>query len=174
MAISNGKYSAKAVGQCVLGASAKKGTPFIELYFEIQDGENKGARVKWTSYLSDNTSERTLESLYTCGWSGDDLGEFADGGLHGLGTNLVSITVELEDFTTDAGETRASPRVRWVNPAGGTLNQACAMPEGVAAELGARMRGLAMAVKSRAKVKPPLAPGLPIFTPQSDSEDIPF
>jgi hypothetical protein len=150
MAITNGNYRAKACGQVVLGESSKKGTPFIELYFEITKGEKLGGRVRWTSYFSEKTNERTIESLQYCGWKGDDLGEFSDGKLHGLDTNEVEIAIELEEYQDKEGNPRLSPRVQWVNRGGGGyLNLALGMTPAAAVSFGDRMRGLVLALKEK-------------------------
>lgn len=152
MAITNGTYRAKACGACVLGTSRDKGTPFIEVYFQIQDGENKGGRVRWTGYFTEKASERSIQALQFCGWTGEDLSEFSDGHLHGLDTNDVEIVVELEEYENREGETKRTPRVQWVNRAGGFLNTAAAMNEEAARSFGDRIRGLVM--KSREKNVP--------------------
>jgi hypothetical protein len=149
MAITNGMYRARACGECVLGTSKNKGTPFLELYFMIVDGDNKGGRVRWQGYFSENTNERSIQSLQICGWNGDDLSEFADGALHGLDRNEVEIVVELEEYQDKEGNTKKSPRVQWVNRAGGFLNKDAAMNDDAARSFGERMRGLV--IKSREK-----------------------
>lgn len=112
MAITNGRYKGKLVGQVVLGASKNKGTPFIEVYGEITQGENKGGRAKWTGYFpKDNPKacERTIDALMLCGWDTEDgdLSCFADGDLHGIGSNEVEFVVELEEYEheNETGET---------------------------------------------------------------------
>ncbi len=151
MAITNGTYRAKASGACVLGTSANKGTPFIELYFKIIDGEHLGSLVRWTGYFTENTSERTIQSLILMGWQGEDPSEFEDGTLHGLDSNEVDVVVELEEYEKD-GETRTSPRVQWVNRAGGYLNTANAMNTAAAKSFGERMRGLVLTQRAKTPV----------------------
>ena len=158
MAITAGTYSAKVDGEVVLGASKNKGTPFIEFYLKILEGPNQGGLVRWTGYFTDNTSERSIQALQLCGWQGDDLSEFSDGGLHGLDKNDVSIVVEMEEYTNDEGETRVSPRVQWINRPGGFLNKEAAMNEGAAAAFGARMRGLVHKTKEK-NPQPAAKPG---------------
>ncbi len=152
--ITDGRYKARATGEVVLGESAKKGTPFIELYFEILEGENKGGQVRWTGYFADGSKKRTVQSLMYCGWSGEDLGEFTDGELHGLDENEVEIVVALEEYeaTKEDGtaETRTSPRVQWVNRVGGYLNVENAMSKDKAASFGDKMRGLVLSMKKAA------------------------
>ncbi len=153
MAITNGTYRARANGECVLGTSKNKGTPFLEFYLQISEGDNKGGCVRWTGYFTENTNERSIQSLQTCGWQGEDLSEFADGQLHGLDTNDVDIVVELEKYTAEDGTERTSPRVAWINKPGGFLNTESAMSEGAAQSFGEKMRGLVMAVKAKRPVK---------------------
>lgn len=119
----NEKCTARAVGECVLGKSKEKGTPFIEFYFEVKGGENDGSRVRWTGYFTDKTAERTIDSLRTCGWKGSCFAVFADGKLHGLDSNDVQIVVEMQEYT-DEGVTKLSPRVAWVNSLGFLNTQA--------------------------------------------------
>ncbi len=147
--ISVGKFKARATGNVVLGESAKKGTPFIELYFRVVDGDAAGEEVRWTGYFSDKTKERTIESLQFCGWAGDDLSEFADGELHGLDASDVQITIEHEEYTTDSGEQRRSPRVAWVNKLGGYLNVQSAMKKDAAAAFAERMRGIVLKMRDK-------------------------
>ena len=158
MAITAGTYSAKVDGEVVLGASKNKGTPFIEFYLKILEGPNQGGYCRWTGYFPDSNadvSNRSIQSLQLCGWQGDDLSEFSDGGLHGLDTNEVSIVVDIEEYQNEQGETRHSPRVQWINRKGGFLNKEAAMNEGAAAAFGARMRGLVL--KSKEKNPQPTA-----------------
>lgn len=158
--ITAGTYKARVDGECVLGASKNKGTPFIEFYLKILEGENTGGYVKWTGYFTENTNERAIQSLQICGWTGDDLSEFSDGQLHGLDTNEVSIVVELESYENDEGETKTHPKVQWINRVGGFLNQAAALNKGAADAFGARMRGLVLKMKEKNPVAPakPAAP----------------
>ncbi len=160
MKISAGTYRARATGNVVLGTSSQKGTPFIELYFTVTQGECAGSSARWTSYFSEKTSERTIEALGYCGWAGDDLSEFNDGTLHGLDANEVEIVVDLEEYVDKkTGEPRTSQRVSWVNKAGGSryLNLEGAMAPEAAAAFGEKMRGLVLATKSKSPVAAPSA-----------------
>ncbi len=157
MAIQAGTYKARVDGECVLGVSKQKGTPFIEFYLRIIEGPNQGGYVRYTGYFSENTNERTIQSLQICGWAGENLDEFQDGALHGLDTNDVSIVVEIEDYKNDAGEDRKSPRVAWINRVGGFLNKAAKMDPGAAASFGERMRGLVLKSKEKNPVSAPTA-----------------
>lgn len=151
-AIENGTYRARASGACVLGTSANKGTPFLELYLKVIEGEHKGALVRWTGYFTENTNERTIQSLLFMGWQGEDPSEFADGELHGLDANEVDIVVEIEEYENAEGELRHSPRVQWVNRPGGYLNVENAMNTEAAKSFGERMRGLVIGMRAKTPV----------------------
>lgn len=144
--ISEGRFKAKATGQVVLGTSSKAKTPFIELYFKLADGSGD---VRWSGYFGPNSAERTIESLQHCGWQGDDVGEFADGELHGLDANEVEVVVELEEYEKE-GEKKTSPKVQWVNKLGGYLNVQNAMSKTDAASFGDKMKGLVLKMKAKA------------------------
>ncbi len=183
MAISAGTYKAKASGECVLGESKSKRTAFLQLYFEILSGDNKGGLVRWDGYFTENTNERTIQSLQICGWQGEDISEFVDGKLHGLDANEVSIVVELEEYEVvkdgvATGEKRSAPRVAWVNRAGGYLNTAAKMDPASAASFGERMRGLVVQSKEKNPVtaaKPANAAGTSANVDSgADADPIPF
>jgi hypothetical protein len=144
-----GTYKARASGECVLGASKAKGTPFLEFYLTIIGGEHAGQRVRWTGYFTENTNERTIQSIQICGWAGEDISEFSDGSLHGLDSNEVEIVVEHEDYTNDQGEAKTVARVAWINRAGGFLNVKAAMRPNEAQSFGERMRGLVLKMKEK-------------------------
>lgn len=153
--IAAGTYKARANGEVVLGASKNKGTPFIEVYLQITQGDAKGQRVRWTSYFTDTKTasgktpaERTIESMQLMGWDGEDIGEFADNALHGLDANEVDIVVELEEYEKD-GETKQMPKVQWINKGGGYLNVEAAMKEPEAIAFGDRLRGLVLKMKEK-------------------------
>ena len=150
--ITAGTYKARVQGECVLGTSKSKGTPFIEFYLTILEGEHKGSRARWTGYFTENTNERTIQSLQICGWAGDDVSDFTDGMLHGLDSNEVEIVVEVEEYENAEGETKTSAKVAWINRAGGFLNKAAAMNEGAAKAFGAKMRGLVLKAKEKTPV----------------------
>jgi hypothetical protein len=159
MSIEAGTYKARATGHCVLGESKNKGTPFIELYFSIVGGPNNGAQVRWSSYFTDTpgkdkmtVSDRTIKAMQVMGWKGDDLSEFSDGELHGLGDNEVSIVVDLESYENDEGETKTVPRVQWVNSAQGYLNVEQSMSKAAAAQFAQRLRGRVHALKGKGPV----------------------
>lgn len=144
-----GTYKARASGESVLGTSKNKGTAFLEFNLQITEGEFKGRYVRWTGYFTENTQERAIQSLIYCGWAGEDLNEFSDGGLHGLDTNEVDIVVEIETYENEAGEEKEAARVAWINRPGGYLNKEAAMSSDAAKSFSERMRGLVNAVRGK-------------------------
>lgn len=179
MTITAASYPARVSGECILGTSKSKGTPFIEFYLTILSGPNQGGKVRWTGYFTPNTNERTIQSLQTCGWRGDDPAEFSDGQLHGLDANEVEIVVELEEYQTESGETRTSPRVAWINRASGFLNKSSAMSEAAAVKFGESMRGLVMKLKEKLppaspSTAPPASPPLERRLRETEDDGIPF
>lgn len=150
--ITPGTYRARVSGECVLGESKDKKTPFLKFNLKIAEGEHKGSFVRWTGYFTENTEERTIQALLYCGWQGDDLNEFSDGQLHGLDSNEVDVVVEIEEYKKD-GETKHAPRVAWINRPGGYLNREAAMNTDAARGFGERMRGLVTAMRAKTPVK---------------------
>lgn len=149
MAMTNGTYPIRVMGDVVLGESKDKKTPFIEFYCEIADGENKGGRARFTGYFGPNSSARTIEALQICGWEGDDLSEFADGELHGLDKHVVDGVIELEEWKDDKDVVHTTPRVKWINKPGGRVNVDNAMAPEKAQAFGAKMKGLVQATRAR-------------------------
>jgi hypothetical protein len=150
----NCNVRARAV-EVLLAESAQKKTPGIQINFTVTEGEFQGQSVRYDGWFSEKTAERVIESLQYCGWEGDDVGEFADRGLHGLDTNEVELVIELEDYQGNDPkyEGRSFPRVAWVNKLGGRgLNVDNAMTPDVASAFGAKMKGLVL--KSRQKTRP--------------------
>lgn len=92
------------------GYSPNTNTPQVVAYFEILDGPMRGIVLPWFGFFTDDSRERTRESLRLLGWDGDDLRSIDDFVLN----NEVSVTVEVD--TTSDGKTRA--RVAWVNQPG--------------------------------------------------------
>lgn len=179
-----GTYKAKAI-EVMLGESRTKRTPFVGVKFRITDGEFAGQVIKWEGYLSETMggrskktpAERTIESLQYCGWTGDDLGAFASGALHGLDTNEVELVVEMEDYEDrETGEQRQSAKVQWVNrPGGGVQFAGEAVDAAKAKAFGAKFRGLALKLKAQNGALPNGAKAPPPPAPQDINDDeIPF
>lgn len=129
------RYSAKAVSHD-WGKSQKKSTDYVEVCFEVTDGEAKGRRFPWQGYFTKSTEERTLQSLQYagCTFPGGDLTN-----LSGLGDKIVEIQVEQTDF---------GPRVAWVNePRAGSVTEETRLSAGDKKSLAARMKGKLLAMQ---------------------------
>lgn len=163
--IPKGNYVGRAHGYKF--GESDKGSEFIAVEFSIEEGEHKGARLSWRGFFTDKTAQRTIEALRYCGWAGDDLTN-----LDGLGTNLVQLVIEPEEYE---GKTYA--RIKWVNRLGVVIKNEMDAPKRAA--FAARMKGLALSVdKSMAKGAP--APAMPPPSSAGDDDpgfgddDIPF
>ncbi len=144
-----GTYRARGA-EVMLGSSRTKGTPFVGVIFTVTDGPCAGQKVKWDGWLTPKTAKRTMESLQHCGWTGDDISVFASGALNGIDRNEVDLVVEMESYqgTDDTKRDKKYPKVQWVNRVGsGAKFGGTALNVAQAAELGARLRGLAMELK---------------------------
>lgn len=151
MAIENGgRYECRAIGPVIIGESKEKKTPFVEFNYKIETGPNSGGVLKFTGYFSEKTMERTFEAMRTSGWEGDDLAEFADNELHGLGKNLVSVQAELEEYVNKEGRKAITARAAWVNPLG-YIDTKRAMSTSSLSSLSERLRAASLASKTKAE-----------------------
>lgn len=125
-----------------LTESEEKKTPQVAVTFEITTAEYAGERVIWFGFLTDKTTERTIQSLRYAGWKGTDLTDLSD--LAKNDTPVVELVVEHETYKD---KTRA--KVQWVNPAGGRAGKA--LPADQAKALSAKMRGAIAAVDQKLK-----------------------
>ena len=125
-----GRFPAK-VTAAELG-EAQTGTPFVQLNFETDEGSTSG-RV----YLSDRAFDRSLGVLQEC--FGFD-GNFEN--LKPIVGQECSITTEFEEYENDAGETKQTLRVKWINPKGGPKLDA------------SKRQSLAARLSAKAGVKP--------------------
>jgi hypothetical protein len=66
-------------------------------------------RITWFGFFTEKTFDRTIESLRIMGWTGNDLSD-----LQGLDTNEVDLVIADEEY-----KGKWTPKVRWVNRAGG-------------------------------------------------------
>lgn len=120
-----------------LGVS-QTGKEHVAVLFEIIDGEHAGKKLTWRGFFTENTTERTLDSLRYCGWSCDNLAA-----LTGMGSADVDIVVEEEMY-----EGKLRDKVQWVNkPA--SLSMKGAMDPAAAAAFAAKMRGAALRHKQK-------------------------
>lgn len=134
-----GTYVAYAKG-ATLSESQNKKTPQVVVDFEIGAAEQAGQRVQWVGFLTDKTTERTIESLRYAGWRGADLADLSD--LSREDVPAVELVIAHEEYE---GKTYA--RVQWVNRVGGRVG--AALPAEQAKALSAKMRGAIAAVDAK-------------------------
>lgn len=150
MLVPIGKYKAKAKSGGI-GKSKAKGTRFADVRFEIVEGEYAGQFVGYNGYFTENTTDRTVESLRTCGC------EFADGDIFnfdGIDTNVVQIVVEHDTYTPTegekAGQSQTKAKVAWVNElGGGGLPEEMRLDDNEKRAFQAQMKGLLLATKKK-------------------------
>lgn len=132
--ISPGRYKARAT-DAQLGFT-EGGKEQVAVAFEIvSDGDHCGETITWYGYFTEKTTERTFESLRTCGWDSDDLSQLD--GVRGE----CEIVVEHEEDQN--GKERA--RVKWVNrPGAGGVSLKNKMSDGQRLSFAERMKGAAM------------------------------
>lgn len=142
-----GTYRARGV----LGALGMTSTGREQVAVELQilDENFAGATITWFGYFTEETQERTFESLRTLGWKTDDLSN-----LDGINANEVKIVLKDEEYD---GKWRL--KVAWINKPGG-LALKTPMNEQQARSFAAQMKGRAMASR-RAAVAAGSTPAAP-------------
>jgi len=153
-----GKYQARGVeGAAVV---AKSGTEGISVIVEIVEGEHARRRLRWDGWLTEKTSQRTIESLRHMGWQGDMLDD-----LRGIDANIVEIVVDHEEREIE-GELKVFPKVEWVNRIGGgaKISDEARMPANAARSLAERFAAQARGVKA-ASPAPGSKPAAPTSAP---------
>lgn len=97
-----------------VGRTPNTGTQFVLVTFDLLNPDDKlsGESVSWQGWLTDKTSERTIQSLLYCGWDGEDWDTF-----EGIDRNKVELVVEHEEYEKD-GQMRTAAKVAWVNQIG--------------------------------------------------------
>jgi len=94
--------------------------------------------ITWFGYFTDNTVDRTLDSLRHCGWDSDSLAE-----LDNLNANEVELVIGEEEYD---GKTRT--RVLWVNRQSRLALREQMSPQAMAA-FAAKLRGKTIAHKKK-------------------------
>jgi len=139
--ISAGTHKARACN-AEYGTSKNKGTFCVEVDFVITDGPNNGEHITWAGYFTDNSTQRTLESLRYCGCQfpgGDVLN------LEGISDQEIALVVEHEEYTTEHGEQKIRAKAQWVNRVGGGFF-ATKLEGDARAAFAKRMKGEVLAV----------------------------
>jgi hypothetical protein len=139
-----GTHRARAT-EWALGMSST-GKEQIAIMFELVGGPHDGKHITAFLYFTDNTVDRTLESMRHCGWDSDNLAE-----LDNLGANEVELVIEDESYE---GKTRS--RVKWINRVSRLALKEQLDPGQVAA-FAARMRGKTVASKQKYGAQPAAA-----------------
>jgi hypothetical protein len=137
----NGKFKARAK-EAQFGHSST-GKEQIAVMFELS-GEHAGRTLTWFGYFTDETVDRTFESLRHCGWDTDNIVD----ALGQIGANEVELVVEEETYE---GKTR--DRVKFVNR---PYRLAVKEPMSAQAQLAfaARLKGKAIASKKAYGAQP--------------------
>lgn len=140
--IQTGTFRVRGVAGSATFGTASTGTEQVGVGIEFLDGPNMGRRLVWFGSFTENTEDRTLESLRYLGWDSDDISD-----MKGIGSIEAEAVIEEEDGQD--GKTRI--RVKWINrPRGPAFKKP--MNEGELRSFSARMKGKAIA--SRQKFDP--------------------
>ncbi len=130
-----GTYAARAT-EAALGESGD-GNPQVAVYLQLISEGYEGKGITWFGSFSKNLGkgtktplQRTVESLRTCGWLGDDLSD-----LSSINGAEVSIVIEHDEY-----KGKVSAKVKWINRAGGIALKAPMSADKVAA-FAAKMKG---------------------------------
>lgn len=149
--LAKGKYRARAIEWSQVTEHAKTGTEEIRVLFQVTDeGEFNGHHITWRGYFSEQTAERTIESLRYLGWSGDDVTN-----IQGLDANEVQIVVEHEEYQ---GKTQV--KIAWVNRLA-SVYVGQPMSDAKKMAFKDRMKGLVMATRQTSGAARQPAPGGP-------------
>jgi hypothetical protein len=139
------RFEAKAISGEFAESKTKK-TPYVSVMFEVTEGgESKGRQFEWQGYLSDATTERTVQGLRFAGcvFPGDDITN-----LKGLGDKIVSIQVEDTDF---------GKRVAWVNePSASSVSDETRLDPAGKKALASRLKGALLSLKGGKSAPKPI------------------
>lgn len=113
MTLPAGRYPAHAT-KAEFRTSQNTGTEWIAVTFTIDEGEHQGAEVEWWGFLSEKAVGRTMETLLTMGFTGDDVLDFIDRCPESAPAAVV-LKTEVEEYK---GQFKA--RVKYVDKPGGS------------------------------------------------------
>lgn len=125
-----GKYKARAVKGAII-ESAQKQTPGVTVCFEFElpaVGPTQPASLEqlwWTGWLTENTLERTVDSLAIAGYE-EVKGHLPDGTIpesHFTPGTFVEIDVQNEPYEKEENGVmvkKDSMKIKWVNKLGGS------------------------------------------------------
>ena len=158
-----GRYTATAK-TVDLGQSAEKGTPYVSILFETEQGEDLTAFL----YLSDAALERTVRTLREVFGFNDDFGTVKEQ----VTGKQASIVVEAEEY-----EGKSRMKVKWINTVGGSSGKPLENAGTLLAQLSAKAKRIPASapVAARAATAAPRA-ARPAPAPKTAhvDEDAPF
>jgi hypothetical protein len=177
MTLTAGTFNARGVS-AGLGFTSN-GAPQVAVELKVLDEGFVGETITWFGYFTEGTHERTIESLRTLGWKGDDLDN-----LDGIADNDVRIVLDEEEYD---GKTRL--KVKWINKAGGLALKTPMTPEQARA-FARQMKGAVLASSAKrpaqtqqarpAQTRPTAGPRAKAaepdgqLPPEAYGDDIPF
>ena len=138
--IPDGVYRARAT-EAALSATSKD-KPMVVVTFDLKAEGWEGIRCQWRGYFTEKTTERTLDSLRHCGWTGDDVSN-----LEGITSNDVDLDIRREKDLKG----NWSPKVQWVNKQG-SARPGAPMAADKASAFAAAMRRAAEASRAKAGI----------------------
>jgi len=150
-----GKYTARAMAETVIHGEASTGTKQIAMSFEITKGRFAGERLPWFAFFTEDSAERSIQSLMLAGARMQN-GDVLD--LEGLG----DIEVEIQTEVTEHPDTGALQyRVAWVNEPGGVFMKTT-MDDSQKKVFAKNMKDKVLAIQAKhGKRKPSRAPTTP-------------
>ena len=146
-----GRYTATAK-TVDLGQSAEKGTPYVSILFENEQGEDLTAFL----YLSDAALERTVRTLREVFGFNDDFGTVKEQ----VTGKRASIVVEAEEY-----EGKSRMKVKWINTVGGSSGKPLENAGSLLAQLSARAKRIPAAAPAATRTAAPAARQVPSAKP---------
>ena len=147
----SGRYTATAK-TVDLGQSAEKGTPYVSILFETEQGEDLTAFL----YLSDAALERTVRTLREVFGFNDDFGTVKEQ----VTGKQASIVVEAEEY-----EGKSRMKVKWINTVGGGSGKPLENASTLLAQLSAKAKRIPAAAPAATRTAAPTARPAPAAKP---------
>ncbi len=140
--IQPGTYEGRPLPGVQLG-EASTGTIQVGIEFELyQTGAENSTRMTWYGYFTDKSTERTIETLRLCGWTGDDFEDLSEIGLDE--SVRVSLVVREEEYNG-----KSQTKIAFVNRPGGVA-MAAPLDGDKRKAFAARMKGQVLAYDQKA------------------------
>ena len=112
--IKAGKYIGKISSAGLYEPKSK--IPMVCIQFEFQDVEGELHNLTWYGSMHDNSKEFTIQTMVTCGFSGDDLIDCLKGKEVFDTTKELELVVGIKE--TQDGKQR--PEIKFINNTGGS------------------------------------------------------